>query len=301
MFFSDYCFQATEGFPDELFLRASALVVYAAFLVLASKEEQWLRPRFARIVSALTVLITMLMSEHAAALFSLSGDDSVYPLERIRPTIYLIITNHVFLPFPSRIYSCIGTIIIVLLELNLSIKSRLHSSCPLSYILRYSVADIVFYSVGAFIGFFLTFLLEIANRKSFLDHRSCVESKCKLDYEKEQQDSLLSSSMPKHLMERVRNDIKMIIKTNEKYLRTRQRPFNELYVEKYKDVSILYADIVNSMLLAAKLTPNELVRTLDTLFARFDDCSERNSCLRIKLLGDCYYCVSGNNKAVYVK
>ena len=29
------------------------------------------------------------------------------------------------------------------------------------------------------------------------------------------------------------------------------------------------------------------------LFARFDRLAQDNFCLRIKLLGDCYYCVSG--------
>ncbi|KAG8173659.1 hypothetical protein JTE90_012219, partial [Oedothorax gibbosus] len=56
---------------------------------------------------------------------------------------------------------------------------------------------------------------------------------------------------------------------------------------------ILYADIVNSMLLAASLKVSDLVATLNDLFGRFDDSAERNKCMRIKLLGDCYYCVSG--------
>jgi len=32
---------------------------------------------------------------------------------------------------------------------------------------------------------------------------------------------------------------------------------------------------------------------LNELFARFDRLATENACLRIKLLGDCYYCVSG--------
>ncbi|XP_015790697.1 adenylate cyclase type 2 [Tetranychus urticae] len=280
-------------FPGEALMRGSALIVYFAFLILTCLEEQWLRPRFARIVAALTVLVAMIVSEHGGALFAVTGDKTVYPLQRIRPTFSIILTNHVFLPFPSRIYACIGTLVIVSLELLLTIISRAQSDCASTSIIRYAVADTIFYSLGAFIGFFLTFLLEIANRKAFLDHRSCVESKFKLDYEKEQQDSLLSSCLPRHLMDRVRNDIKLVIERKERSQRSRQKPFNELYVEKYKNVTILYADIVNSMLLAAKLSPNDLVETLNTLFGRFDESSERNDCLRIKLLGDCYYCVSG--------
>lgn len=235
----------------------------------------------------------MIMSEHGGALFALTEEQNVYPVQRIRPTFYLIITNHVFLPFPSRIYACFGTVAIVALELTLTIISRIQSDCQSRFILRYAIADTIFYSVGAFIGFFLTFLLEIADRKAFLDHRRCVESKFKLDYEKGQQDALLNSCLPRHLIERVRNDLKVLINRKDQCLQTRQKPFNELYVEKYKNVSILYADIVNSMLLAAKLSPNQLVETLNMLFGRFDESSERNDCLRIKLLGDCYYCVSG--------
>ncbi|KAF0035785.1 hypothetical protein F2P81_011097 [Scophthalmus maximus] len=33
--------------------------------------------------------------------------------------------------------------------------------------------------------------------------------------------------------------------------------------------------------------------TLNELFARFDKLASENHCLRIKILGDCYYCVSG--------
>ncbi|KAF8774534.1 Adenylate cyclase type 2 like protein [Argiope bruennichi] len=55
----------------------------------------------------------------------------------------------------------------------------------------------------------------------------------------------------------------------------------------------LIINIVNSVALTASLHGNELVETLNELFGRFDDRAEKNSCLRIKLLGDCYYCVSG--------
>ena len=35
------------------------------------------------------------------------------------------------------------------------------------------------------------------------------------------------------------------------------------------------------------------MKILNDLFARFDKLSNEESCLRIKLLGDCYYCVAG--------
>uniref|UniRef100_A0A3Q3GQ98 adenylate cyclase n=1 Tax=Labrus bergylta TaxID=56723 RepID=A0A3Q3GQ98_9LABR len=57
--------------------------------------------------------------------------------------------------------------------------------------------------------------------------------------------------------------------------------------------SILFADIEGFTSLASQCTAQELVMTLNELFARFDKLASENHCLRIKILGDCYYCVSG--------
>ncbi|TNN29647.1 Adenylate cyclase type 2 [Liparis tanakae] len=81
---------------------------------------------------------------------------------------------------------------------------------------------------------------------------------------------------------------------------------------------ILYADIVGFTRLASDCSPKELVIMLNELFGKFDqiakvsvewvrvnepprsDCTAmtrrgplENECMRIKILGDCYYCVSG--------
>ncbi|KAJ7426078.1 hypothetical protein WISP_19278 [Willisornis vidua] len=45
--------------------------------------------------------------------------------------------------------------------------------------------------------------------------------------------------------------------------------------------------------LSTTLSAQELVRMLNELFARFDRLAHEHHCLRIKILGDCYYCVSG--------
>ena len=57
--------------------------------------------------------------------------------------------------------------------------------------------------------------------------------------------------------------------------------------------SILFADICGFTALSSQCTAQELVCMLNELFARFDKLAMDNACLRIKLLGDCYYCVSG--------
>lgn len=61
----------------------------------------------------------------------------------------------------------------------------------------------------------------------------------------------------------------------------------------HNNVSILYADVVNFSGLTVTLPVRKLVETLNDLFGSFDEASERHNVLRIKFLGDCYYCVSG--------
>nr|XP_029532078.1 adenylate cyclase type 2-like [Oncorhynchus nerka] len=68
--------------------------------------------------------------------------------------------------------------------------------------------------------------------------------------------------------------------------------FHSLYIRQHKDVSILYSDIVGFTKLAT-CSLEELVGVLNKLFSRLDDIAKKNECLRIKILGDCYYCVSG--------
>lgn len=57
--------------------------------------------------------------------------------------------------------------------------------------------------------------------------------------------------------------------------------------------SILFADVCGFTNLSSQCTANELVKMLDGLIERFDMLSYENNCLRIKVLGDCYYCVAG--------
>ncbi|OTF83683.1 adenylyl cyclase-like protein, partial [Euroglyphus maynei] len=109
----------------------------------------------------------------------------------------------------------------------------------------------------------------------------------------EEQEQLLKSCLPKHLIDRVRKDLKETIKIIDQRGRIASRIFKKLYIKKYDNVSILFADIVNSVALTESLNANELVETLDNMFGTFDKFADKNNCLRIKLLGDCYYCVSG--------
>ncbi|ROT64675.1 putative adenylate cyclase type 6 isoform X2 [Penaeus vannamei] len=72
-----------------------------------------------------------------------------------------------------------------------------------------------------------------------------------------------------------------------------ERQFHKIYIQRHENVSMVFADIVGFTVLASQCTAQELVRLLNELFGRFDQLADDNHCLRIKILGDCYYCVSG--------
>uniref|UniRef100_A0A182SF05 adenylate cyclase n=1 Tax=Anopheles maculatus TaxID=74869 RepID=A0A182SF05_9DIPT len=68
---------------------------------------------------------------------------------------------------------------------------------------------------------------------------------------------------------------------------------SKLYVQKHTNVTILYADVVNYTHMTTQLPVRTLVDVLHELFVKFDEASKEFNVLRIKFLGDCYYCVSG--------
>ena len=84
---------------------------------------------------------------------------------------------------------------------------------------------------------------------------------------------------------------------SQRFFLEKNRPktsaFHDLHIKAHSNVSILYADIVNFTPLADNFEPPELVNILNRLFAKFDQKAKEFDCMRIKILGDCYYCVSG--------
>jgi guanylate cyclase len=59
------------------------------------------------------------------------------------------------------------------------------------------------------------------------------------------------------------------------------------------EASVLFADIVNFTPLAQRLSPTEVVDTLDRLFSLFDSLVERHGLEKIKTIGDCYMAAAG--------
>ncbi|EFN73315.1 Adenylate cyclase type 5 [Camponotus floridanus] len=125
---------------------------------------------------------------------------------------------------------------------------------------------------------------ELAQRQAFLETRQCVEARLTTQRENQQQERLLLSVLPRHVAMEMKADIAG---------KPKDTMFHKIYIQRHENVSILFADICGFTSLSDQCTAEELVRLLNELFARFDRLASEHHCLRIKLLGDCYYCVSG--------
>jgi adenylate cyclase len=61
----------------------------------------------------------------------------------------------------------------------------------------------------------------------------------------------------------------------------------------YEQVTVLFADIVGSTILAERLDAKQLVALLNEIFSRFDLVAERHGVEKIRTIGDNYMCVAG--------
>uniref|UniRef100_A0A667I413 adenylate cyclase n=1 Tax=Lynx canadensis TaxID=61383 RepID=A0A667I413_LYNCA len=136
-------------------------------------------------------------------------------------------------------------------------------------------------------GTFISYLSDRAQRQAFLETRRCVEARLRLETENQRQERLVLSVLPRFVVLEMINDMTNV---EDEHL---QHQFHRIYIHRYENVSILFADVKGFTNLSTTLSAQELVRTLNELFARFDRLAHEHHCLRIKILGDCYYCVSG--------
>ncbi|XP_068528766.1 adenylate cyclase type 8 isoform X2 [Anas acuta] len=149
------------------------------------------------------------------------------------------------------------------------------------------VAQAVLFMCMNTAGIFISYLSDRAQRQAFLETRRCVEARLRLETENQRQERLVLSVLPRFVVLEMINDMTNV---EDEHL---QHQFHKIYIHRYENVSILFADVKGFTNLSTTLSAQELVRMLNELFARFDRLAHEHHCLRIKILGDCYYCVSG--------
>ncbi|XP_062065050.1 adenylate cyclase type 3 isoform X2 [Lepus europaeus] len=154
-------------------------------------------------------------------------------------------------------------------------------------LLREILANIFLYLCVIVVGVMSYYMADRKQRKAFLEARQSLEVKMNLEEQSQQQENLMLSILPKHVADEMLKDMKKDESQKD------QQQFNTMYMYRHENVSILFADIVGFTQLSSACSAQELVKLLNELFARFDKLAAKYHQLRIKILGDCYYCICG--------
>ncbi|XP_029903305.1 adenylate cyclase type 8 [Myripristis murdjan] len=267
---------AAEAVTDTLqvcltgfFMIVSIALCILVLICKASISPRWLR--YAGLASWLSQTTQVL----GGLGYGLEKDPSWYVL-------FTLFATYTLLPLPLLWAICAGSLTSAL-HIMLEIV-RYYSDTML---LRKVFAKSLLYLGMNTAGLFIHYLTDRAQRQAFLETRRFIEGRLKLEQENQRQERLVLSILPRFVA------LEMIADMSSLEDELSPQEFHKIYIHQYKDVSILFADIKGFTLLSMNLSAQELVRILNELFGRFDRLAEENHCMRIKILGDCYYCVSG--------
>ncbi|XP_050549219.1 adenylate cyclase type 2 isoform X4 [Spodoptera frugiperda] len=205
------------------------------------------------------------------------------------PLFALILMVHTMMPIARPIALAMSAVL-TLAYIGLALGVRPEGEETQFY--QQLVCELALLISASGIGLYYRALTERAHRNTFAGTRTCLEQRVKLECEREQQERLLLSVIPAYIAAEVKRSI-MLKMADACADSSKQTRFHEMHVQRHNNVSILYADIVNFTPLSERLSASDLVKTLNELFGRFDQIAQENQCMRIKILGDCYYCVSG--------
>ncbi|XP_039550315.1 adenylate cyclase type 2 isoform X2 [Pimephales promelas] len=213
----------------------------------------------------------------------------ICPWDQVSFFLFIIFVVYTMLPFSMRdaIIASVITASSHTIVLSVCLSSTVDHVEPLI------LANIIIFICGNLAGAYHKHLMELALKQTYQDTCNCIKSPIKLEFEKRQQERLLLSLLPAHIARVMKAEIIQRLQGPKFGQVENTNNFHNLYVQRHTNVSILYADIVGFTRLATDCSPGELVHMLNELFGKFDQIAKENECMRIKILGDCYYCVSG--------
>ncbi|XP_040395619.1 adenylate cyclase type 6 [Cygnus olor] len=194
-------------------------------------------------------------------------------------SVFFIYITYTLLPVRMRAAVLAGAL---LSALHLAIAWHRNAADP--FLWKQLSANALIFLCTNVVGVCTHYPAEVSQRQAFQETRGYIQARLHLQRENRQQERLLLSVLPQHVAMEMKEDINT---------KKEDMMFHKIYIQKHDNVSILFADIEGFTSLASQCTAQELVMTLNELFARFDKLAAENHCLRIKILGDCYYCVSG--------
>ncbi|XP_034016926.1 adenylate cyclase type 2b isoform X3 [Thalassophryne amazonica] len=275
----------TEDHLAFLITVPTALFLFLSIFILVCIESVF--KRMLRLFSLLiwACLVTM------GYLFMFSGG-ILSPWDQVSFFLFIVFVVYTMLPFSMRaaIIASAITCFSHTVTLSICLASTISELEPLIWQI---LANVIIFTCGNLAGAYHKHLMDLALKQTYQDTCNCIKSPIKLEFEKYQQERLLLSLLPAHIARVMKAEIIQRLQGPNFGRTENTNNFHNLYVQRHTNVSILYADIVGFTRLASDCSPGELVHMLNELFGKFDQIAKENECMRIKILGDCYYCVSG--------
>ncbi|ELU11058.1 hypothetical protein CAPTEDRAFT_142277 [Capitella teleta] len=246
--------------------------------------------------SSLTISLVISGVVLSGILVSIALSESRSSMDQIHLVIYFISVTYTMLPVNKRTALGLG----LTSSISHMVVAGIMANKFTKGLVKQLISNALIFMCTNFAGLYHKYLEDLAHRATFMHIRDCIESRIKLEHERQQQEQLLLSIMPVQLAVEMKN--RMLQRhhsteskspTNKPGRRGAYGKFHDIFIKAHDNVSILYADIVNFTPLSAECTAPDLVRMLNELYSKFDKLAQEHDCFRIKILGDCYYCVSG--------
>ncbi|XP_029040483.1 adenylyl cyclase 78C-like isoform X1 [Osmia bicornis bicornis] len=208
--------------------------------------------------------------------------------------LFVVYAPYAMLPLPLRwcVLAGYGTALTHMVMAGITLLRDPTYLRDVTCIVRMLTTNVLLYLAMNLAGMYTKYLTDRGQRQAFLETHRSMETRQRTQNENNRQEKLLLSVLPDFVAKEMIRDIARETARGGTISFTPNQ-FHRIYIHRYENVSILFADIKGFTALASQCSAQELVRVLNDLFARFDKLSAENHCLRIKLLGDCYYCVSG--------
>ncbi|VVC96072.1 unnamed protein product [Leptidea sinapis] len=192
------------------------------------------------------------------------------PENQVWYMLFIIFVPYAMLPLSLGWCIVIGLLSSLshVLATAVDIKDIMNANPKASCGLRLLLANALLYSAVNFSGMYAKYLADWGQRKAFLEtHRSMV-TRQRTKRESDRQWKLFQSVIPDFLAKEISSHVSKVKGEFQ------EQQFNNLYIQRHENVSILYADIKGFT------EKSEIMSS-----------GQENQCLRIKLLGDCYFCV----------
>lgn len=137
------------------------------------------------------------------------------------------------------------------------------------------ISNNFFFISANIVGMFACYFMELYVRRDFVQRKL-------LELEEEKSEKLLLNILPKEIAERLKQG-----QDNANVV------YSKIIVDKFPDVTVLFADIVGFTSISSRISPESLVVFLNELFSIFDNLVEKHGLEKIKTIGDAYMAVGG--------